>query len=1092
VTATEISEVTHRAQGERRQLTIFYCDLVGSTSLLERLGVERYRKIQVSFLEHCERTALAAGAEKVRFLGDGFVFLFGRVQAFEYDAERAIRLALELAHSVRRLRPDGHSVSGHFSIATGTFAVQTPDVGAETNGALQDPGSDYELVGEALHLGARLLSLAGRDQVVAADLSRRLAGGLFEYKDLGLHDLKGFPQPMRAWQVLGESHLESRFYARRATALTQLVGRDAERAELSQAWDSIEVGSGRVVLLEGEGGIGKSRLVQILTDEIVDAYGQRSILFCYPHTQGSSLEPVAHYIRSACGFEVDDSDADHMSKLTALLAGTVDDLTTDVPLVASLVLKSYDEEAVGLSPQVLRERRLEVLAEHFCGLSPTEPALIVVEDLHWADTGTLELLENLIARVADLPILLVLTFRSDERDDAEFCRVTQAEGEHVQSMSLVPLDDERSARLVEAVFGDVTPSRETIARLLSRADGNPLFIEDVSRDALETLEEGPLSSPHSGSDRSAPQAVPGVLWDSPMARLDRLGSAKYVAQVASVIGREVSPSILAEIAGESRGTLDTALETLSEAQILIRPPLEGLDYAFRHALIRETAYHSLLEATRSELHGKVAEVLKAQNPAIRRLHPELLAQHCGLAADLDPEPARRSQRYLETAALWLEAGDLSADRSEFEEALERLARSLDSLSKSRLGRKHDERNSLELKIRTEIARVQCVYRGYSATQVREAVEGAFELCERLGNPDAVFDLYMINGGYHVTRGNLEAARQSGATCLEAARKRETLDPRHLVIAHRSLAATSFLTGDHYRAIEYVDEAIALYDAHEQDILSEDRRIVLHHKSTLLCYKELSLLSIGRPEEAVQAGALGVEHANRLGHSHSCGFSRTVFALLRFCLRDPIARAQAEEVCLYNESQQFASFMGVIRMVLGELLVSEGVLSGDQETVQRGLGELQRGAESHSDMEARTYRPLGLGLAASANLQLGRFKEALALLAAAQELVGETGERWYLSELIRLEGECMEGQTGLGEGDLRAARAKLEAACSEAASQRARFWELRACTSLARLMLRQGERQAAHDRLAVVCDGFQDAHHLADMTAARELLAETTS
>ena len=298
-----------------------------------------------------------------------------------------------------------------------------------------------------------------------------------------------------------------------------------------------------------------------------------------------------------------------------------------------------------------------------------------------------------------------------------------------------------------------------------------------------------------------------------------------------------------------------------------------------------------------------------------------------------------------------------------------------------------------------------------------------------------------------------------------------------------------MMGDHHRAIEYAEEGIALYDAHERELLREEKRIVIDHKTVFLCYKALALLAIGRPEEAAQAGSLCVEHSDRLGHAHSRGFSRTVFTMLGYFLRDPRARAQTEDICLYAESQHFANLVGMTRMILGELLVSEGVSAGDQDTVQEGLDKLKRGAEIHSGMEARTYRPFGLGLLALATLRVGRPIEALAQLDAALQVVGETGERWYMPELLRLEGECLWRQAELEGGDVSGAREKLEAACSQAASQRARFWELRACTSLARLMLGQGERQSAHDRLAAVCEGFQADHDLPDMAEARKLLSE---
>ncbi len=1071
---------------ERREISVISCDLVESTALQERLGIERYRKIQDAFIQSCLDNAQSAGAETIRFTGDGLAFAFGRIRAFEYDAERAIKLALALAQTIQRIRPVNQAISGRFAIATGTAIVQL-----QTNapGVREGVGGvQIEVVGPVLNCAARLLDIAESNEIVTDDLTHRLASGLFAYEDLGMHDLRGFSRPQRAWKILGENTIESRFHALRVNVATLLIGRDGQCQILRRIWRKVKATGAQFVLLEGEAGIGKSRLAQYFADEILDKSDQRVILYCNPHSQGANLAPVSGYLRNACGILSEDSEEVRNEKLLSLLTGTVSNPEYAANVLSAFLSNRSDGRLSDLSPQALRDRRLSLISEHFCGLSRYRPLCLIIEDIHWADRGTLALLQQLNQQAPGHALLVFATLRSDSyADNPEvglFMQAFDSDSDHHARIELAPLAKEESIELVRLFFGDTEPDPEIAQQIAERADGNPLFIEDLSRCVLDTGD----SIFGLSYSASSPEGVPPILWQSLMARLDRLQEAKRIAQLAAVVGREFSTMLLKQIAYLSDEALSYALATLCDAGIMQPHAQDACNYRFRHALMRDTAYHSLLEEVRGDLHWQVADLITKLYPSIPRLQPDFLALHYEKAAIWTLLPDEQSMRYRRAADLWFRAGQLSADRSEYEEALAHLRRAVGALDKIETPPDECERARIKkLEVMTEIVRVQVTCYGFSSPEVYKTLNATFKLCAEMGDPEHVFDLYTLNVGHHVTAGNLRAAKDSAEKAFRAIATESYANPRHVVIANRAMAGVCFLSGHFLQAIRHTNAVIQNYDAHRDVILEQDGRIIIDHKTTSLFYKQMSLAATGDAVGALRTGVCGIEHASKLGHSHSLAFAKTYNCAVLRLFDDPNARKEIEATLRYVEHQRFANLVGVLKMLLGSVLVDDAVARQDQDLTNLGMRKLMEGATAHTDIHAKAYKPLGCGLAAAAALKTGRHLEALRTVEKGLEIARATGEVWYAPELLRIKAECFAAIPGNNDTD--AMLHTFETALAEAQWQEARLWRLRTCLSLCRCSERLGTGDRFIQPLRQIVDAFDDNVEFAVLVNARRFLAD---
>jgi class 3 adenylate cyclase/predicted ATPase len=654
-TAAPVTSQPHDA-AERRQLTVMFCDLVGSTALSARLDPEDMREIIGAYHRSCAEQITKAGGFVAKYMGDGVLAYFGYPQAHEHDAERAVLAGLALVEAVPKLTT-AVSTALHVRIGIATGLVVVGDLIG--SGEAQERG----VVGDTPNLAARLQALAEPNMVVIADSTRKLLGNLFELRDLGPQDLKGIAGPTRAWAALRASSVESRFDALHMTNLTALVGREEEFEALLRRWSRAKTGEGQVVLISGEAGIGKSRLTAALMERLDAETHTRLRYFCSPQHTDSALHPIIGQMERAAGLAYNDRPQVKLDKLDAALAQTSTS-PEDAALFAEMLSLANNgrHRALELSPEQRRQRTLEALSTQLAALARQQPVLMIFEDAHWADPTSLEVLGRIVDRIKTLPALMIVTFRP------EFNAPWVGQS-HVMSLTLNRLGEREAAAIIARLFGNKELPADVMTKIVERTDGIPLFVEEMTKAVLEAESEGEARRTAAAVPSPA-LAVPASLHASLMARLDRLGPAKEVAQIGAAIGREFSHALLAVVVPKPEAELRLALDRLIEAGLLFRqgiPP--HATYLFKHALVQDAAYGTLLREPRRALHARIAETLETQFAEIAESQPELLARHCTEAGLIE-----------KAAGLWGKAGQRSLTRSALVEGGEQLKRALDQIA----------------------------------------------------------------------------------------------------------------------------------------------------------------------------------------------------------------------------------------------------------------------------------------------------------------------------------------------------------------------------------------------------------------------------
>ena len=807
---------------ERRQLTVMFVDLVGSTALSGALDPEALREVILAYQNAVAGEAARFAGHVAKFMGDGVLVYFGWPQAHEDDAERAVRAGLAMVHATGALRtPDGEPLAVRLGIATGLVVV----------GDLIGQGAAQEeaVVGETPNLAARLQTEAAPGQVVVSQATRELLGDHFDLADLGARALKGMAGPVQAFAVVGERALESRFAAR--GGVLPLVGREQELALLLERWRQAVAGEGQMVLLSGEAGIGKSRITRAMIDALADQPHTRVSYQCSPYHGDSALYPMIQQLGLAAGFLADEGSAAKLDKLEALLAQSSDDVPQVAPLIAALL--GLEGEArygpLALGPEQQRARTLQALVGQLTGLARRRPVLFVLEDAHWIDPTTLELVELCLERIAGARVLLLATARPSF--DHGF-------GGHpiVTRLALNRLGRAQTTAIIERLSGGKTLPEALLAEIAAKTDGVPLFVEELTKAVLESGETG----------------IPASLHDSLMARLDRIPDVKAVAQIAATIGRTFDYPLLAAIAGRSEPELLTCLDKLGEAELVFcrgRPP--EARYSFKHALVRDAAYESLLKSRRQELHAKIAEVLEAAMP---ETPPELLAQHYGAAGQ-----ARAA------AEKWLLAGDHSARRAANREAVAQLHRGLELIERIDEG---PERWRLELDLVMTLSGCLRTLKGWMDEETVEAVFRARRLSDQLaGAPErGVIGL----GEYTVRllRCELDEAVEVGRELLRLAQPEGSAVAPYL--GHRAVGIALFHQGHLKQALDHLDSGIACYDPTlERDTV---HRIGYFSGVALHAYQAHVRWHFGRTDESLESLERAIALAIEERHTPSQAFA----------------------------------------------------------------------------------------------------------------------------------------------------------------------------------------------------------------------------
>jgi class 3 adenylate cyclase/tetratricopeptide (TPR) repeat protein len=760
---------SRRTEGaERRQLTVLFCDLVGSTKLSARLDPEDLREVIGAYHRTVAESIGGFDGFVAKYMGDGVLVYFGYPRAHEDDAERAVRAGLGVIGAVGRLDVKSVELRVRVGIATGLVVV----------GDLIGEGSAQEqsIVGETPNLAARLQALAEPDTVVVAASTRRLVGNLFEVRDLGAVEVKGLAAPVSAWRVLRPSGVASRFEALRGSALTRLVGRDEEIDLLLRRWTRAKAGDGQVVLISGEPGIGKSRITAALAERLHADTHLRLRYFCSPYHQDSALYPFIDQLGRAAGFARDDMPAARLEKLKVLLARATPP-NEDVAFLADLLSLPASERhpLPNLSPQRKKERTLEALIRQLEGLARHQPVVMVFEDAHWIDPTSQELLDLAIEHVRSLPVLLIVTFRPEFQPSW----TGQAQ---VSALTLNRLDRRDQAALVERIAGGKALSEEVIEQIADRADGVPLFIEELTKSVLES--------------GVTPTGIPTTLHDSLTARLDRLGPVRQVAQTGAAIGREFAYPLLRNVSRLPEDELQTALARLVASELVFQrgtPP--DAVYSFKHALVQDAAHSSLLRSARQELHAQIAEALETQFPELIESQPELFAQHFAQAGLID-----------KSVSYWGTAGRRSVARSAMAEAAAQFQKGLDQIAQLP---GTPQRWRQELEFWSALGSVLQALKGSAAAEAGHAYARARELWEKLGSPSEFLRIPYGQSVFHMNRGELDLALRLDQDLLRLSRQRN--DSEGLVLGHLSSGRTLFFAGRFAQSRSHLEEVLDLYD-----------------------------------------------------------------------------------------------------------------------------------------------------------------------------------------------------------------------------------------------------------------------------------------
>ena len=1040
-------------EAERRQLTVMFCDLVGFTSLANRLDPEDLRDIIRAYQSTCTAAIEYFDGYVSRYMGDGILAYFGYPHAHEDDAERAVLAGLNVIESLRELDTVGRTrnleLAVRIGIATGTVVV----------GDLIGKGTAEEraVTGGAANLANRLQEEAAPNTVVTSSTTMKLASGRFDYEDLGERVLKGIAGRVHLWRVAGERHVETRFEASRGTSLTPLVGRHEEVELLARRWERSKSGEGQVMLIAGEPGIGKSRLIHMMRERVAKESQTNLLYQCSPYHTNSALHPITNQLKAAARFSAADSAEERLAKLEKLVSRSSDDLEKDLPLVAALLsvptLGRYAELELDAKRQ--KEQILTTLVRQLEGLSEERSVLCVFEDVQWVDPSTMDLLETCVERVKDLPVLLAMTFRP------EFEPPWMSEA-HTSFMALKRMDRRDSAELVQQVAGRRRLPEEVLSSIVAKTDGVPLFAEEFTKAVLESglLEE---AGDHFALPGPLPAlAIPASLRDSLMARLDRLGPVKEVALLASILGRTFTYRVLSAVARLPEKSLDDALERLVHSELVYRkdaPPDET--YEFKHALVQEEAYSSLLRSKRLELHARVAEVLQSQFPEIAESQPELLAHHYQEAGNA-----------AQAVAYWLKAGKRSTARTDFAEARQQLQNALTQLRDCPASQ---ERTRTELEILITTGTAVAGSGAFSAQGSGEAYRRALALCEELGDLPEVFPVLSGAGSFYMTRADFEQVRKIADDCLARAKRQDSLVGR--VIGHRLLGGTLVLAGRFEAGCAELARVLSLISGEEAFFRDSKNAYALDHKTTALCYQSLALTAMGRMAAGIEAAREGLRHAESTGNRHSINYALCYLAAVLHIRGD-----DAEALSTATRSRDlalehgFASWIGISRGIRGEALMR----LGNQED---GLAEAHAGRLKHTEITANMYLPFALSLEARALAAAQRADEALALLDEALAVAERTGERWYLAELCRLQG-VVHAQAG----NTPDAEERLGKALEVAEEQGARLWSLRSAVDLGKLWHALGRDEEVRSRLWGAYTDLEGGDKLPEVREARRLLA----
>jgi len=1038
----------HDRTTERRQVTVLFCDIVDSTGLTERCDIEDLSEILLEFQAISSRCIKNAGGIVVNYIGDGIRAEFGYPQSSENEAESAVHAGLLLLRSIQELGERSTAMIQEplrvrIALHTGVAVI-----GKAGRGHVHDA---TEIVGDTPNIAARLQEIGEPNSLVISGETKRLLRGKFSLRPLGMRALKGLSRKIEVFHVLGEALEDDVGRRARHRNALPLVNRVAEISQLLQAWELAKTGRGHTVEITGEPGIGKSRLAL----ELIDKTGLPDDLIlavqASAHHQNTPLYPIIRTLEQRIGIRKDECAKANSARLREFLATTPAGDEEQYILIGQMLGLPVDGPSSATVPDARERRRktrdavVQLLMSHAKGGA----GLILVEDFHWTDPSTIEIVERIANQTGNAPILLVITSRANTIRNGSLM---------IRRIVLQRLDDNDCRDLAGSVVRDKRLTSELIQQIVTRSDGVPLFVEELAAAALETGQVDPGASRRAVA--SGPAEVPSALYDSLMLRLERLGGAKAIAQLASVIGRSFSHRLLAAVAKEYHNTLEPALERLRASGLI---GLERNDdekvYSFKHALVRDVAYYSLLKRQRRELHARVAEAIEFQLPEIASREPGYLAQHLS-------EAGRTSR----AAQMWLEAAMQAAGRSANLEAIAQLNTALEEIRKLPAGL---ERDNLELNAQIALIGPTIAVQGYGADAVADVSNRAIELCRALNNDPRIFPALYARWSYLRVAGDVREAGALARDFLTLAELKGTRADR--MVGHR-LYGTSLLDGDTEKARDHLERAAKLYDA------TADRATAVIYGTdvqvTSLSNLCISCWLLGRVTEAVAHGRDALEYADRLSHAHTLGYAYAHVCMLYILERDVrTVQALAERALAGAIKRELPMWISVARSFLGWSEVESGRLA-------EGIHMLEKQRDFFQTAHLVYWLPTYLCWLAEAYVRTDKLAEARLCLEQARNVFGRGGNYWYEVECLRIEGRLA---AHAQVNDAAPAEKCFEQALALARQRGQRGFALRAANDLAGLLAAKGQTERARTLLQHELQFFTDQPDRGDRSDAKAFL-----
>lgn len=1027
---------------ERRQITVLFCDLVGSTALSGQLDPEDLRDVMRRYQDAVGGVITLYGGHVAKYLGDGVLAYFGWPQAHEDQAERGVRAGLAAIEAVNRVQNgDNDTLEARVGIATGEVVV---------GDLVGESGLDAEAVtGETPNLAARFQGVAEPGQVVIGDETRLLIGRAFTLYDLGPCQLKGFDSPKQVWRIIGEAEVESRFEAAQATTLTQFVGRNSELQLLLDRWELAKSGEGQVVLISGDAGMGKSRLVRALHETATQDDSFQTQLQASPYHINTPLYATIKNLRHAIGFQNTDDQEKRLDKLEDFFRNGMDVADETLAAFADLFGLRYENRfgPLNLAPEERKDRILSTLIDRIVYLSQRRPFLFVTEDAHWGDPTAEEMIEKLVARIIDEKMLLIVTHRPEW--EASFRHQS-----HVASLQLTRLGKSQGATIIRGLIGEGTPG-DVIERILKRTDGIPLYIEELTRSLAE-----------SGLDL-ADENIPTTLAALLLARLDRLGpKIKEVAQIGSAIGREFAHDLLKTVSGRSEKMLAAELDQLIQSG-LIHQANSGttLSYAFKHALVQDAVYQSLLRETRQDFHQRIAEYLENQYDEGIQVQLELLANHYTEAG-----LAQKSVSY------WHKAGKQAISVSSNQEAIAHLIRGRELIN---MQIPNIERDKLELEFCLALGPAYMSTKGLASPDAEEVYLQARKLCLSVNEAalsfQAEWGLWLV----YQQRGQIDLAlSQTNKVLALAEKQKENTD--YLLQAYHAAWTTELFVGNISSCQAYVQEGNSIYN------LAKHRSHAFTYggHDPGVCAKTTAseaLCLLGFADQGVQNALDGLSLAERLSHPFTLAMAQYFMAQVHQYRRDAEAvLPHALATIGMCEAHGFESFRAQATVQLGWATAK----TGDVET---GVAKIREGLVAWQATGTGMRRPYFLALLADALVDAGQIEEGLSIIAEAETLIEDSGETRWQAETVRLKAMLM-GRSGVSANEV---EATLSNALDISVKQGALWLQLRVATSLGRHLELENRSSEASELLTPIVAKFSEGFDTSDLIEAKCLLSKLT-